>query len=325
MTTRIPSRGRQTDSTGIASLSADGSRALVVFPGALGDFVCFLPALAALRQRHSQLTLVTQPSFGQWIDLPGLSTIALHRREIADLFSSGVEVGAATRSLLTGHAHTYSWSGFGNPEFASRLAVATGGHVDVFAFRGMTPGQHASDYYAACIGTTASGEVAGLLRTDDLWLEGFLSTHHLWPRSYRVIHPGSGSASKNWSGFEELRAHWQQMDARPTVVVHGPVEVERSPRHPAGIVLQDLELPQLAALLHAAHLYVGNDSGVSHLAAAVGARGLVIFGASDPSTWAPRGALQIVEANPRCAFSCSVDGICTHRVAVADVVARLEP
>lgn len=55
-------------------------------------------------------------------------------------------------------------------------------------------------------------------------------------------------------------------------------------------VIAGLSLPQLAALLALASAYVGNDSGVTHLAAAMGAPTLALFGPTSPEIWAPRGA-----------------------------------
>lgn len=54
-------------------------------------------------------------------------------------------------------------------------------------------------------------------------------------------------------------------------------------------VLEELSLPTLGAVLHDADLYIGNDSGVTHLAASMGAPTIAIFGPTDPLVWGPRG------------------------------------
>src|SRR5262249_62383936 len=59
---------------------------------------------------------------------------------------------------------------------------------------------------------------------------------------------------------------------------------------PEGGVARDPSLRQLAALFERATVFVGNDSGLSHLAAAVGCATLVLFGPTDPAVWAPTGA-----------------------------------
>ena len=62
---------------------------------------------------------------------------------------------------------------------------------------------------------------------------------------------------------------------------------------------RDLPLPLLGAVLARARRYFGHDTGVSHLAAAVGAPATVIFGPTDPSVWAPKGANARIVTAPR--------------------------
>jgi ADP-heptose:LPS heptosyltransferase len=57
----------------------------------------------------------------------------------------------------------------------------------------------------------------------------------------------------------------------------------------AGAVRID-DLYRLACWISQARLYVGNDSGITHLAAATGVPVLALFGPTDPAVWAPRGA-----------------------------------
>jgi ADP-heptose:LPS heptosyltransferase len=56
-----------------------------------------------------------------------------------------------------------------------------------------------------------------------------------------------------------------------------------------GTVVDELTLEELAGVLAGGRLCVGNDSGVSHLAAALGTPTVAVFGATDPAVWAPRG------------------------------------
>ena len=81
---------------------------------------------------------------------------------------------------------------------------------------------------------------------------------------------------------------------------------------------------QVGALLSRADLYVGNDSGVSHLAGAMGARGVVIFGPTCPEQWRPLGgALTVIENR---AYRVSVPdaaGISVNEIAPEAVIAEL--
>ncbi len=59
---------------------------------------------------------------------------------------------------------------------------------------------------------------------------------------------------------------------------------------PAIAIAENLALPKLAAVLERSALFIGHDSGISHIAAAVGTRCLLLFGPSDPAVWAPANA-----------------------------------
>ncbi len=108
------------------------------------------------------------------------------------------------------------------------------------------------------------------------------------PPGFVAVHPGSGSPRKNWPAdrFEALARELAQ--GAPWLLVHGPAEAAQRPAEGAVAAL-NLPLRVLARVLSAAGVYVGNDSGVSHLAAAAGAPTLVLFGPTDPALWAPVG------------------------------------
>ena len=112
-----------------------------------------------------------------------------------------------------------------------------------------------------------------------------------------AIHPGSGSAAKNWPD-----ERWQELMARldaPILLVLGEAERERwtapllaqfsSPHRHRREIADRLPLSALAAALRQCRLFLGHDSGVSHLAAAVGRPCVLLFGPTDPAMWAPPG------------------------------------
>lgn len=126
---------------------------------------------------------------------------------------------------------------------------------------------------------------------------------------YAVVHPGSGSRLKNWPlvYFIDLCRRLAAMaDAsvappfRRLAVVSGEADGDAGERLaaavPGSVHLRGMSLDSLAVLLANASLYLGNDSGVSHLAASVENRDnrfprqVVLFGPSDASVWAPPGA-----------------------------------
>ena len=115
-----------------------------------------------------------------------------------------------------------------------------------------------------------------------------------------ALHPGSGSEKKNWP-----LDHWIALGSnlsRPFVVVTGEADasqttrLEREWKDRDVRFAKNLPLPHLAAVLERT-VFVGHDSGISHLAAAVGADCILLFGPTDPAVWAPRNEkVQIIRA-----------------------------
>ena len=111
------------------------------------------------------------------------------------------------------------------------------------------------------------------------------------PAGFVALHPGSGSPAKTWP-VDRFRALQQRLaPGHATLVVLGPAEAGLAAAFASDcVVAQALPLRVLGAVLAHAGLFVGNDSGVSHLAAAWGAPTLALFGPTDPRTLAPEGA-----------------------------------
>lgn len=118
------------------------------------------------------------------------------------------------------------------------------------------------------------------------------------PERFLAVHPGSGSPAKNWAADRFAALADLLVPGLPFALVEGPADREAvagvQALAPRAVVVRDLPLRILGALLARAGFYVGNDSGISHLAAAYGAPSLVLFGPTDPAVWSPLG--------PRVAF-----------------------
>lgn len=111
-----------------------------------------------------------------------------------------------------------------------------------------------------------------------------------------AIHPGSGSKAKNWplDRFVELAsALLRPEEDRRLLLVGGEADEDRVAKiftvlpQKKTSVLKNRPLPELACALQNCALFIGHDSGISHLAAAVGAPSLLLFGPTDPAIWAP--------------------------------------
>jgi heptosyltransferase-3 len=115
-------------------------------------------------------------------------------------------------------------------------------------------------------------------------------------RPILAIHPGSGSETKNWPIENWIEFGNDVLDSDKfrgsLVIASGEADEERSRdlqtiwRSDRVQFARNLPLPVLAALLEHA-IFVGHDSGISHLAAAAGAKCILLFGPTDPDVWAP--------------------------------------
>ncbi len=111
-----------------------------------------------------------------------------------------------------------------------------------------------------------------------------------------AIHPGSGGAEKCWplKNYQDLSERLKKQGCQPIMLL-GPVEQERWGQLPNDELraqvplLQGLTLDEVAAVLSCCSCYVGNDSGISHLAGGMGLGTVAIFGPSNAQNWRPLG------------------------------------
>jgi ADP-heptose:LPS heptosyltransferase len=127
-----------------------------------------------------------------------------------------------------------------------------------------------------------------------VWCENYWVRQSLMGKAVLVLAPGSGSREKNWpvTSYSAISEWWRQRTEGAVVVLVGPVEEERGGLDlllSRAVVARKPTLAQAAALLARSDLYLGNDSGISHLAAAVGVPTVALFGPTDARQWAPRG------------------------------------
>src|SRR6266699_4904122 len=123
-----------------------------------------------------------------------------------------------------------------------------------------------------------------------------------------AIHPGSGSKEKNWplenwialfsgtGGLPDAEGkHGRLGKFHSLVVISGEAEktqtkqLEREWKGRDVRFAKNLPLPHLTAVLERS-IFIGHDSGISHLAAAAGANCVLLFGPTDPNVWAPQNS-----------------------------------
>lgn len=151
-------------------------------------------------------------------------------------------------------------------------------------------GPHASRWLAdalASLGIDSRPEPPPLGFTETERLEAERLTREM-PGGFLAIHPGSGSRLKDWPLDRFADASRRLSPRQPWLLVLGPAE-EDVALPPGARLARDLPLRALGAVLARAGLFLGNDSGVAHLAAACGTKTLALFGPTDPALWAPVG------------------------------------
>lgn len=284
------------------------TRILVVRPGAVGDTILALPALQHLvaGKAPATLDLVGYPSALRLVAcavprLPVREVHAIDRARFAPLFSGALSEETAT--FLASYDLVVAWIHDRDDRLGRELGRLSVAQLRADPYPREGSGVHASRHLIdtlARLGIPGSEELAGPPRIEappEALAESDATLRELGlaGQSFVVIHPGSGSARKNWpaENFAGLVARAEAAGYR-VLVVEGEADaqpVERLDRFAgrALVRVQQPHLATLAALLSRAAAFVGNDSGVTHLAAATGTPTLAIFGPTDPALWAPRG------------------------------------
>jgi hypothetical protein len=283
---------------------------LVVHPGALGDVLLAGPALAHLRALGFRTTLAVTSRLvtlfagsGLVDDARDVEGLALHRLFVAPPDPGALDAVASFDAIVC-------WLGAGDPAFRANLAQP--GQPVVIARATPPPGsgRHASRHLVetlAPLGPLPTGLPAVRLGVAGAGLAlagAWLAARGIGPAEAVVLQPGAGSTVKVWPGFAALTRRLRDADL-PLVALAGPADgsvVEALLG--AGVlaedrVVRDWPLPDIAALLSLARALVGNDSGPTHLAAAVGCPTVALFGPTDPAVWGPVGSrVRVVVGRP---------------------------
>ena len=264
--------------------------------GGLGDTILLLPTLALLRTALPgvQLTLVGS-AWAESLDplLPFPLTIRLFdSSQMATLFAGP----APDRLGIFGGNAVILYTDDPGSAFVQNAKRACDGAVIVCAATQIA-GIHAALHYANAIADTWDELPIPQLRVAAAAFESARSRMRSvlgTDQGVVAIHPGSGGRRKCWP-LERWVGLLQDL-RRPVVLLQGPADAPICNALRAGLPaaapvlsITDRSVAEAAGYIQAAAFYVGNDSGMSHLAAALGVASAVVFGPTDPSVWRPLG------------------------------------
>ena len=239
------------------------SRRLIIRPGGIGDCILSLPAIEFLQADYTEIWVPS--AIVPLIRFAPARAIASTGIDLLGL--PGVDPPAGLLAKLRSFDSIVSWYGANRPEFRDSVDSLGLPFLFLDALPDPSAKIHAADFFL----TQAGGEGVAVPRI------------RCEPRvagNFAVIHPFSGSARKNWplERFREVAAGLSipvRWCAGPEEAIENAVRFEN--------------LYELACWLATARVYIGNDSGITHLGAAVGTPVVAIFGPTDPAVWSPRG------------------------------------
>ncbi|MBI3986898.1 MAG: glycosyltransferase family 9 protein [Lentisphaerae bacterium] len=287
-------------------------RGLILRGGALGDGLLTLPVLHALRRAFPGIVL-------QWAGNPRLAGLlltaglvqryrSLDEAVMAELYVPRGSLNAAPPAALCWRTHAALRAGeaawvqsfdfilhflhdpdgvvaenlnrMGARQLIQQSPLVAEGHAFRHFLRALTElGITAPNVPEVWLPWPEANRKAGRARLNRLGLKG----------DVLAIHPGSGSPRKNWP-LEKFMALGRRLrdEGMKVLFLLGEAEASFPALQESGMaVLREAPIETVADALSACGRYVGNDSGVTHLAAALGLPVVAIFGPTEPAVWGP--------------------------------------
>lgn len=313
----------------------EGKRGVIVNPGALGDCILILP-LAEYMQKALGLSSVDIIGRSDFIDFcPGrtcirnvhaIDTIQFHRFFVEENEFS-IEEKDPLVSAFAGYEWIVSFLGEAETDFEKNLIFTIystqAAEISILPiFAPEENSEHIAEFYIRKFirenefepiqyKFNPAGTLITPTNTDVQWGRQLLASVGINPDAKTVIiQPGSGGKHKCWNleNFCGIAADLADNGYQP-LFLFGPAEQERftdsekQKINNAGKVIFSLNIKQVMQLLSASDAYIGNDSGVTHLAGAIGRKTIAIFGPTDPNVYKPIGPKVVIVTAEKASFS----------------------
>jgi heptosyltransferase-2 len=287
---------------------------LVIRGGAIGDFILTLPAIAALRQHFPE-------AFLEILGYPHIANLALtgrlvdrvqsiEARALAGFFARNGELEPDLVDYFSEFDLIVSYLYDPDRIFQTNVGRCTGAQFIAGPHR-PRESEHlpASRVFLKPLERLAIFDADAVPRLD--------LPKQVSPLNQLALHPGSGSEEKNWPEhkWSALLQYLIDRTRFNLLLIGGEAELERLQRLAAALppsrirLAQNLPLPELATLLPECCGFIGHDSGISHLAAAAGLPGILLWGETDPEVWRPPGERITILSNLEGLGSLPVDRV----------------
>ncbi len=273
-------------------------RILFIRGGAVGDFILTMPSLRLVRETlpNNEIEILGYPGIASLAVAAGLADRVrpLEDPRLATFFVPGAQLDPDWCAYFAGFDVVVSCLYDPDGHFAGNLRAAGVGTLVACPYR---PDER-PPHVPAAVQFAKPLESLGLFLEDASLAIPYPGTAEAEPWPTIALHPGSGSPKKNWGHehwVEVLAALHRERPERRFLITSGEAETETIPAfldlmEAARLPYRHLaapSLPELGALYRRIDGFLGHDSGLSHLAASAGARGLLLFGPTEPGIWAP--------------------------------------
>jgi ADP-heptose:LPS heptosyltransferase len=336
-----------------ASVKTDKIRSiLVIHQGALGDFILALPTIETLRDTFpkAKLVLMGFPRILELVDQRFYADeiLSIDQRGMASFFVRGSPLDRPLSQFFSTFDLLVVFGKDGEGTLTGNLKQACQGLIlHINPFPQWTERIHLTDHLLRELsryGFPPSEKIPRLFLSekDKDWGKSFCRVKGLTDEEKSkaiVVHPGSGSKKKVWplDRFLELIHYFQGHFNSRILIVLGPAEgpevqkafggMEWELALTAPLLVKGLSLLELASVMEGCRLFIGNDSGITHMAAALGIPTIAIFGPSDHKIWFPKGEKVFVVRKELNCSPCSEERFvqcknleCLREVGVGDVL-----
>lgn len=308
-------------------------RTLVYHNGALGDFLTSLPLLKLFRNICTDcISLLGNPSYAQLAKAAGLidEILNINSRFYVPLFLD--EYDPRMVELVNRFDRFLLFSDYDSP-LIKNISQFTSSDILVHPPFPANENIHIVNYHLSIFQQHLTPDFDIFPKFNIPPDESDKVKHLLFDtRNVAILCPGSGSCLKNWP-FNNFLSLSEQLKKRGFEIIWIAGPAEHYLRFPEkDKILLDGSLLSIAYLLKHCACYIGNDSGITHLAAMTKCRTIALFGSSNPVVWSPVGKSVTTIYNKRICSPCHLkkdvpkkcDHNCMESISVQEVLNKIE-